>query len=87
MADAVRQAVVFSTAGLACFGVGLLGGLGTSAAAQASLAYERKSAASTPAALKDEASIQATGSVISAVFYFTGLLAFFFLLMYSTMRR
>jgi hypothetical protein len=51
------------------------------------MAYERKNAASTPAAQKDEASIQATGCVVSSVFYFTGLLAFFILLLYSTVRR
>lgn len=87
MADAVRQAVVLSMAGVACFGVGLLGGLGVNAASQAAMAYERKNAATTPAAQKDEASIQATGCVVSSVFYFTGLLAFFILLLYSTVRR
>lgn len=87
MADAVRTAIVLSMASLACFGVGLLGGLGASAAGAAAVAYERKGKSDVSQSVKQEAGIQATASVISATFYFVGMLAFFILLLNSSMRR
>lgn len=83
----IRQVMVLSVASLASFGMALLGGLGVSAATQAAAALERKDSEGVPAAVKQEASIQATGSIVSAVFYFAGLVTFAILIMYSLKRR
>jgi hypothetical protein len=83
----IRQVMVLTVASIAVFGMALLGGLGVNASTQAAVAMERKDSDGVPAAVKQEASIQATGNIVSAVFYFAGLVTFGILIMYSLKRR
>ena len=80
----VRRTVTLSMLGVALFGMGLLGGMGTCAAGKAAVASKIKHSTSASTQQRDEAAAMQTASIASSVFFFIGLLGFTTTLLLAT---